>query len=523
MSAGLRAAASASSPTASCSTAARRCRSRSATWSIRSTWSTRYGVDQVRYFFLREVAFGQDGSYSHEAIVNRINADLANDLGNLAQRSLSMIAKNCDGKIPQPGAFTDADQAILAAADALYAKAREAMDRQAIKHVARCHLGGGGATPTAISPARSRGPSARPIPSAWRRSSTSRPRWCGRSAILAQPVDAGLGGKLLDLLGAAGSGAHVCRRWGRPADCNRGRRLPAPDRCFPALCRGGRRRQRRQAPTRGAALMLVDHHCHLDFPGLRRRPRRRGRRARRRPASALMVTISTRVRQFDADPRRSPRRYDNVLLLGRHASALRRTRSSTSPSTRSCALARHPKVRGDRRGGARLLLREQPARGAGRRASARTSPPRARPACRSSSTHAMPTTTWPRSSRRRWRRGHSRPCCIASPAGAELARRGAGARPLRLVLRHPHVQEIGRAARHRRRRCRSTGCWSRPTRRISRPAASRQAQRAGLRGAHRRRAGARSRASRRRRSRARRRRTSSASTPRRRADGGWPA
>jgi methionyl-tRNA synthetase len=59
-----------------------------------------YGVDQVRYFFLREVPFGQDGNYSHEAIVNRINADLANDLGNLAQRSLSMIAKNCEGRVP---------------------------------------------------------------------------------------------------------------------------------------------------------------------------------------------------------------------------------------------------------------------------------------------------------------------------------------------------------------------------------------------------------------------------------------
>ena len=60
----------------------------------------------LRYFFLREVPFGQDGNYSHEAIVNRINADLANDLGNLAQRSLSMIAKNCDGKVPAPGAFS---------------------------------------------------------------------------------------------------------------------------------------------------------------------------------------------------------------------------------------------------------------------------------------------------------------------------------------------------------------------------------------------------------------------------------
>ena len=92
-----------------------------------------YGVDQVRYFFLREVAFGQDGNYSHEAIVNRINADLANDLGNLAQRSLSMIAKNCAGKIPEPGSLSDADTGILAAADALYAQAREAMDRQGIK------------------------------------------------------------------------------------------------------------------------------------------------------------------------------------------------------------------------------------------------------------------------------------------------------------------------------------------------------------------------------------------------------
>jgi methionyl-tRNA synthetase len=93
-----------------------------------------YGVDQVRYFLLREVVFGQDGTYSPEAIANRINADLANDLGNLAQRSLSMIDKNCGGQVPTPGTLTHADTTILAAADALYAHARDAMDRQAIKH-----------------------------------------------------------------------------------------------------------------------------------------------------------------------------------------------------------------------------------------------------------------------------------------------------------------------------------------------------------------------------------------------------
>ena len=64
------------------------------------TMADAYGVDQMRYFFMREVPFGQDGSYSHEAIVNRINADLANDLGNLAQRSLSMVAKAFGGTLP---------------------------------------------------------------------------------------------------------------------------------------------------------------------------------------------------------------------------------------------------------------------------------------------------------------------------------------------------------------------------------------------------------------------------------------
>jgi methionyl-tRNA synthetase len=102
------------------------------------TMADTYGVDQFRYFFLREVPFGQDGNYSHEAIVNRINADLANDLGNLAQRSLSMIAKASGGKLPEPGAFSENDKTILAAADGMIGKAREHMKTQQLHQVLNC-------------------------------------------------------------------------------------------------------------------------------------------------------------------------------------------------------------------------------------------------------------------------------------------------------------------------------------------------------------------------------------------------
>jgi len=91
-----------------------------------------YGVDQLRYFLLREVPFGQDGSYSHEAIVARTNGDLANGLGNLAQRTLSMIAKNCDGRVPQPGEPTADDDALRAVLDAALPQVRAAMTSFAI-------------------------------------------------------------------------------------------------------------------------------------------------------------------------------------------------------------------------------------------------------------------------------------------------------------------------------------------------------------------------------------------------------
>jgi len=91
----------------------------------------KYGLDQVRYFLLREIPFGNDGDFSHRSMVHRMNGDLANDLGNLAQRVLSMINKNCDAKVPAPGAFSDADRMLLGSAHELLAKVRPLMAEQA--------------------------------------------------------------------------------------------------------------------------------------------------------------------------------------------------------------------------------------------------------------------------------------------------------------------------------------------------------------------------------------------------------
>jgi methionyl-tRNA synthetase len=82
-------------------------------------------VERYGYYFMREVPYGQDGSYSHEAIVARMNAELANDLGNLAQRSLSMVNKNCRAKVPAKGTLLPVDEDMLAAADGLLAECRK--------------------------------------------------------------------------------------------------------------------------------------------------------------------------------------------------------------------------------------------------------------------------------------------------------------------------------------------------------------------------------------------------------------
>jgi methionyl-tRNA synthetase len=190
-----------------------------------------YGVDQMRYFFLREVPFGQDGSYNHEAIVARINADLANDLGNLAQRSLSMIAKQYQGVLPAPGAFTENDKAILAQADGMISIARSAMATQQIHQalnavwavVAEANRYFAGEAPWAL---------AKTDPARQRTVLYVTAEVVRQIAILAQPAMPDAATKLLDILGIPD--AVEARDFAALATrIKPGTHLPAPAPVFP--------------------------------------------------------------------------------------------------------------------------------------------------------------------------------------------------------------------------------------------------------------------------------------------------
>lgn len=89
----------------------------------------RYGVDAVRYYLLKELTFGQDGQYSEEMLINRINSDLANDLGNLVSRTVAMIIKYFDGQIPEPKSKTDFDDELIKVAQEAYSQATEKLEK----------------------------------------------------------------------------------------------------------------------------------------------------------------------------------------------------------------------------------------------------------------------------------------------------------------------------------------------------------------------------------------------------------
>ncbi len=191
-----------------------------------------YGTDQVRYFFLREVPFGRDGNYSHEAIVSRINADLANDLGNLAQRSLSMVAKHCAGQVPQAGAFSDADKAMLDQADALLESVRPEIDVQAIHKVLE-------AVWAVVAEANRYFAAQEP----WALRKTDMERMntvlyvtietVRQIAILAQPFMPASAARMLDQLGVAQGEERDFAALGEAGRLRSGAPLPAPKPVFP--------------------------------------------------------------------------------------------------------------------------------------------------------------------------------------------------------------------------------------------------------------------------------------------------
>jgi len=193
----------------------------------------RFGADPLRYFLMREISFGHDGTYSEEAILTRVNADLANDLGNLAQRSLSMIARNCGGAVPKPDTFGTADGALLDAAWGLADKARGRMKDFALHLVLQDIW-------TVVSDTNRYFASQEP----WTLRKTDPARMetvlyvtaevVRVVALMVQPFVPTSAGKLLDLVAVAPA-ARLFAHVGAPHALVAGTPLPAPAPVFPRL------------------------------------------------------------------------------------------------------------------------------------------------------------------------------------------------------------------------------------------------------------------------------------------------
>jgi methionyl-tRNA synthetase len=184
----------------------------------------------VRYFLLRELPFGGDGDFSHRAVVTRLNGDLANDFGNLAQRVLVMINRDCGAAVPVPGAFADSDRALLGLAASLLETLRKHMNEQAF------HLALEAIWKTVSEANRYVDEQA---PWALRRSDPNRMRTVlytlaetiRHLAILVQPFVPGSAIRLLDQLGVTPGARDFAALAAAPLVP--GTRLPRPEGIFP--------------------------------------------------------------------------------------------------------------------------------------------------------------------------------------------------------------------------------------------------------------------------------------------------
>jgi len=188
-----------------------------------------FGLDAVRFFLLREVPFGGDGDFSRAALIGRLNTELANDLGNLAQRTLSFIAKNAGGVVPVAGELNEADQALMAIADGLTARVRDAVERLAFHEALEEIWKLVRASNAYID---------HQAPWALRKTDLSRMNTVLRvlvdalrvTAVLLQPFMPGTMGKLLDQLGVSQGDRQIAALDAAMVD---GAALPGPSGIFP--------------------------------------------------------------------------------------------------------------------------------------------------------------------------------------------------------------------------------------------------------------------------------------------------
>jgi methionyl-tRNA synthetase len=190
----------------------------------------KYGADPARYFLLRELPFGSDGDFSHRAVVGRLNGDLANDFGNLAQRVLVMINRNCGACVPEPGVASAADRELLDAARGLLGGVRGHITDQAFhlaleaiwRIVGEANRYVDEQAPWALS---------RTDPARMRTVLYTLAETIRHLAILAQPFVPGSAAKLLDQLAVPAEARHFAALETSPLAP--GTPLPMPEGIFP--------------------------------------------------------------------------------------------------------------------------------------------------------------------------------------------------------------------------------------------------------------------------------------------------